>query len=127
MDNTLKVDMWQVGKVVGPKPNLPDCLVRPWSYLVYAINSVEFDLEYVISSVAVWIHPGLGTGPPPFTRVLPPWFRSFWFQQNMTFHNYMFVPKRGGTLAIFMYYYWMNSENIHVLWVNLCAFLHKYS
>ena len=31
-----------------------------------------------------------------------------------SFHNYMFVPKRGGTLAIFMYYYWMNSENIHV-------------
>ena len=26
------------------------------------------------------------------------------------------MPKRGGTLAIFMYY-WMNSENIHVLWV----------
>ena len=81
--HTLKVDMWQVGKVVGPKPNLPDCLVRPWSYLVYAINSVEFDLEYVMSSVAVWIHPGPGTGPPPFSRVLPPWFRSLWFQQNM--------------------------------------------
>ena len=25
----------------------------------------------------------------------------------------MFVPKRGGTLAV----NWMNSENIHILWV----------
>ena len=29
-----------------------------------------------------------------------------------------FVPKGGGTLTIIMYY-WMNSQNIHVLWVNL--------
>ena len=67
---TLKVDMWQGGKVVGPKPNLPDCLLQPWSYLLacYAINSVEFDLEYmyVISSVAVWIYPGPGHGLDPF-------------------------------------------------------------
>ena len=33
---------------------------------------------------------------------------------------YMFVPKGGGTLAVFMYY-WMNSGNIHVVWVNLWA------
>ena len=75
MDNTLKVGMRQVGKVVGPKPNLPDWLPWPWSYLVHAINSVEFDLEYmyIISSVAVWIHPGPGHGLD----------RSLWFQQNM--------------------------------------------
>ena len=66
-----RLGMWQVGNVVGPR-----------SYLVYATNSVEFHLEYVISSVAVLIRPGLGTGPPP-TRVLPPWFRSLWLQQNM--------------------------------------------
>ena len=29
------------------------------------------------------------------------------------------AKRRGGTLAIFIYY-WMNSENIHVLCVNLC-------
>ena len=37
----------------------------------------------------------------------------------------MFVPKEGGTVAIFMYY-WIDSENIHALlvlanlWVVLC-------
>ena len=31
-----------------------------------------------------------------------------------SFCNYMFVPKVGGTVTMPMYY-WMNSENIHVL------------
>ena len=32
----------------------------------------------------------------------------------------MFVSRKDGTLAIFMHY-WMQSENIHALWVNLWA------
>ena len=42
----------------------------------------------------------------------------------------LYVPKRGGSLAIFMYY-WKNSGNIHVLLVtsgqHSCPRVNKYS
>ena len=42
---------------------------------------------------------------------------------HIAMYNFL-MPKTGGTLVIFMYY-WMNLENIHTLRVN--SLLHKYS
>ena len=54
-----------------------------------------------VISVAVWVH--WGGNPPPVAMVTS--LSSQGFQQNMNLDanvNFMFVPKRGGTLAIFM-------------------------
>ena len=80
-------------------------------------KKLEVDLtqENVIS-VALWVHLGPGSGPPPVAMV-----KGYTLSQSRilakhelgnSFCNWIFCQKGGGTLPIFIYY-WMNSENIH--------------
>ena len=82
-----------------------------------------------VISVAVWIHSGPGSGPPPVAKFLP-WFSVTSFVQwrflakgmNLVANKIHFViaylcPRGGGTQAIFMCG-WMNSE---ILWASLWA------
>ena len=88
-------------------------------YITVKIGS-WFNPRNVIS-VAVWIHSGPGSGPPPVAKVLP-WFSVTAFVQsrflakgmNLVANKIHFViaylcQRAGGTQAIFMCK-WMNSE-----------------
>ena len=74
----------------------------------YKTLEVDFNTRNVIS-VAVWIHPGPGSDPPPFAMVLP-WYISYPVMVSNnefgcklnSFCNCIFLPKGGGTQATFM-------------------------
>ena len=85
--------------------------------LCYQFN---WSLIQNVISVVVW---GPGSDQPWFCHGLDPRFQQNSCKWN-SFCNYVFVPKVGGTVTMFMCY-WMNSENIHVL--SSIHVLHNYS